>query len=125
MMQSYIYHKSFTTTQIEIVRPGVECFPDLLGIFDSIAKSDAVQNPTFLHCLHLFCVRKYHFIAAHIFPSLARLPGTAEGWFCRAMSPIQWHRDTQHHDPESDTWPWFTWRPPSQNPPVSLCQHGL
>ena len=28
-----IYHKSFTTTQIEIVRPGVECFPDLLGIF--------------------------------------------------------------------------------------------
>ena len=28
-----IYHKSFTTTQIDIVRPGVKCFPDLLGIF--------------------------------------------------------------------------------------------
>ena len=40
-----IYHKSFTTTQIEIERPGVECFPDLLGIFEFV--------PFFQFLLHL------------------------------------------------------------------------
>ena len=60
------------------------------------------------------------------FPSFARLPGTAEGWICRGLSPIEWDRDTQRHDPASDTCPWYRYNlPPLQNPPVSLCQHGL
>ena len=60
------------------------------------------------------------------FPSFARLPGTAEGWVCRGLSPIEWDRDTQRHDPASDTCPWYRYNlPPLQNPPVSLCQHGL
>ena len=43
-----------------------------------------------------------------------------------ALSPIEWQRDTQRHDPESDTCPWYRYRPPPpQTPPVSLCQHGL
>ena len=94
---------------------------------DPTAKNDTGQNSTFLQCLRLVLrVQILLYCCPYLFQALPGFLEQRKVGSVVAVSTIERHRDTQHHDPASDTCPWYRYNlPPSQSPPVSLCQHGL